>query len=88
MTVKLPSLAQITGAGEQPKRVTTLIGAAEALQSKTNVGIYGIRSEIADITTAMHTYLDKASFDAAYARGLAMTKEQAIAFALSENVMK
>ena len=82
----LLGLAQITDAKEQPMRIATLIGATEVLRSKTTTYMPNIHIEIEEIETTTRTYLDEESFNAAYARGLAMNKEQAIAFALSEQV--
>lgn len=82
----LLGLAQLTDKEEQPERIAIMLGAAEAFRSKTSFNPSNFRNEIDRLASTVHNYLDEKSFDAAYAQGLAMTKEQAIAFALSEEV--
>jgi tetratricopeptide (TPR) repeat protein len=79
-------IAMVTDIEQNPKRVATLIGYAEKFWNKLSFTIdpFNVQVEIDRIVETLHTYVNKETLDAAYARGSAMTRKQAIDFALSE----
>ncbi len=84
----LCGLAQVIKVEDHPERVAIFLGAAEAFRPKTVVFYSDTYHEFNSIRDAVHQYLDDVSFDTAFSKGLAMTKEEAIAFALAEETLE
>jgi hypothetical protein len=80
----LLGLARLTDLGEQPGRVATLIGAAEAFRQRAGFEPYDVQAAIQYLAGQAVLHLQEAAFDAAYGRGLRMTRREAIAFALKD----
>ena len=79
----LEGLAWIAGEQRQPKRAAQLLGAAEALRETSGALITPVdRADHDRTVAAVRAQLDEATFAAAWAKGRAMTLEQAIAYAL------
>ncbi len=80
-------LAQIADIEDQPERFVTLVGAVETHRSKIPSIYHWV--ELEPVTDKLQTYLDKPYLKQAYNRGLSMSKEQAIDYALSdENIQQ
>jgi hypothetical protein len=80
----LACAAEIRGEAEWAAR---LFGAAEALRE--TLGIFHLPSELAlrePYVSAAHSRLDEAAWKAAWEEGRAMTLDEAIAYALEEDV--
>jgi hypothetical protein len=81
----LEDLAALAGRERQPKRLTRLLGAAEAFCETL-----GFRPPLSDpaeyerSVAAGHAALDDASFSAAWTEGRAASLDQAVAYALDE----
>jgi tetratricopeptide (TPR) repeat protein len=75
-------LSQIIKVGDHSERIATLLGAAEVLKAKTVVISSETENAYNRILDAVQQYLDEDSFSAAYERGLAMSRDEAIAFGL------
>jgi tetratricopeptide (TPR) repeat protein len=80
----LLGLAIGTKTNQNPNRVALLLGAAEKFRIKTGNDPFNIRFEKDHLIDTLHNFLDKKDIDASYNKGLTMTKEQAINYALSE----
>jgi len=77
--------AFLANARGQPLRAVRLLGAWEALCKITSYQIEGPeRPDYENNLASLRAQLDVAAFEAAWAAGQAMTKEQAIAYALEE----
>jgi len=79
----LETLAQVAAAQESPARAVRLFGAAASLHDILGIPPYTAAYD-PQLTTA-RTQLGAGAFDAAWAEGLAMTVEQAIAEVLRAN---
>ncbi len=83
----LTGLAAVAAAEGQPARGACLFGASGALLQTT--GAIPDPVDVAEhkrLTLAIHSQLDDATFDAAWAEGQAMTMEQAIVYALNDDI--
>lgn len=83
----LEELAALAAAEDRLERAARLWGAAEALLEKIEAAAYIYapdRSVYRSRVSAARARLDEAAFDAAWARGRAMTPERAVEYALSE----
>lgn len=79
----LTGLAGIAGALAQPRRVARLLGIAEALRKAIGAAIEpSDRADYDRNVAVARAQLDEATWLAAWAKGQAMTLEQAIAYAL------
>jgi tetratricopeptide (TPR) repeat protein len=82
----LAGLAAVVMAEGQPARGACLFSAARALLLVTGAVLEPVDvAEHEHLTLALHTQLDGATFDAAWAEGQAMTMKQAIAYALNDD---
>jgi tetratricopeptide (TPR) repeat protein len=69
----------------EPEKAARLLGAAETLLAWKGFDFHmSDQHEIAKYRADVHSKLDEASFETAYAEGQAMTLEQAVAYALDE----
>jgi predicted ATPase/class 3 adenylate cyclase len=81
----LDGLAGVAGAQGQPERAVRLFGAAEALRESAGNMLWPAYRTAYDRDVALaRAQFDDATFTAAWAAGRAMTLEQAIAYALSD----
>jgi tetratricopeptide (TPR) repeat protein len=77
-------LAQIADIEERLERFVTLLSASEAHRNVDRLSYDVDQSERDRVISKLPKYLEKPSLKNAYTRGLAMTKEQAIDYALSD----
>jgi len=85
MALCLEKLAGVAGARGQPERAARLMGAAEALRQASQAPMGAPdRTDYERFVAAARAKLDEESFAMAWAEGCAMTKEQAVAYALEE----
>jgi predicted ATPase/DNA-binding SARP family transcriptional activator/DNA-binding CsgD family transcriptional regulator len=83
----LDSFAVIAGAKGQGERAARLWGAAEALRKTIGAAIHPTdRPDYDRSVAAVRSQLDEASWEAAFAQGMAMSAEEAAEYALSEEV--
>jgi len=83
---QLECLAFIAIARHQPERAAGLLGAAEMLREKINIPMNSYeRQEYTQHVDELRTGLDKETFAAAWAKGRALSMEQAVDFALQES---
>ena len=69
-----------------PERAARLLGASEALLETMGVGLQPADQAEADrYVAAVRERLDEGTFEAAWAEGRAMSLEEAVAYALSED---
>jgi predicted ATPase/DNA-binding SARP family transcriptional activator len=78
----LAGLVLVTKIEEQPERIIIMLGAVETLRSKTFIGSSDFKHEIERMSETARQYLGEDTFARAYARGLVMTRQEAIAYAL------
>jgi hypothetical protein len=79
----IEAFARVAQGRQQPDRATTLLGAAEALRK--TIGAHRQPTENADYNRAVATIqgqMDETAFIQAWSNGLAMTSDQAVAYAL------
>jgi predicted ATPase/DNA-binding SARP family transcriptional activator len=81
--VSLGGLAAVAAARGQPARAARLLGAADALRGPDVVLDVADRATLEGASRAARAVLGAAAYEQAYAAGLAMAAEQAIAFALA-----
>jgi transcriptional regulator with XRE-family HTH domain len=73
----------VVAAGTQPVRAARQFGAAEALRNAHSLAVLATRRPLYEpVLQAVRAALGTAAFDAAWAEGRAMTREQAVAYAL------
>jgi tetratricopeptide (TPR) repeat protein len=83
----LSTLAGPVAALGNPQKAARLLGASDALLEKMGLGLQaGDRFEIERYVAAVKEQLDDATFEATWAEGRAMSFEEAVAYALSEDV--
>ncbi len=90
MAHALESFAYIAQAVCQPKRAAILLGAAEAVQEGLGIsaiGVERIQSEYERTVAWLHTQLDEIAYQAHWSEGCAMSMDQAIAYALEQNIV-
>lgn len=86
----LAALAGVFGTEKKPERAARLLGAAEALHESIHAGLmaaYADRIEYDRSVAVVRSQLSNDAFAAAWAAGRALTLEQAIDYALSEQEM-
>jgi tetratricopeptide (TPR) repeat protein len=79
----LEKLASVAIAQPQPERAARLLGAAEAIREAKSAAIYPY--QVQDYETslgALRPQLDEAAFAARWAEGRAMSKQQAVVYAM------
>ena len=79
-------LAGIAGRQGQPRRAARLLGAGDVVAHFDTWHGYPAFTEYQGIVAAARVQLDQAEWDAAWMEGQAMTLEQAIAYALSDEM--
>jgi hypothetical protein len=85
ITFVLQSLATLANARGQPARAARLLGADEAVRSTTGRAIDpGDRPDYERTLSSVRAGLGEAAFLAAWAEGQALTEEQAVALAMSD----
>jgi tetratricopeptide (TPR) repeat protein len=85
IAIGLALLAGPVGAKGQPERAARLFGASEAFLEAMGIGQQaGDQSEVDRYVAAAREQLDEATFEATWAKGRAMSLEQAIEYALWE----
>jgi hypothetical protein len=82
----MAAFAFLANARADPRRATRLLGAAEALRASSgeHMAAEG-RVDYERNLASLHAQLDQATFEAAWAEGAALTPEQAVALAMSED---
>ncbi len=84
---ELESIAFIAIAQSQPQRAASLLGSAESVREAANSPMAAVeRSEYIENIAALRAQMDEATFAAAWASGRALTMDQAIAYALANEI--
>lgn len=87
ITQILEGLAKIASAEGNAERAARILGAAEALRQAANLPLPpSERTDYEHDITALRAKLDEAAFSNVWAEGRAMTMEQAVEYALAEQV--
>jgi non-specific serine/threonine protein kinase len=81
----LEGLASVASARHEPERAARLLGAHDQLVEEmgAKIPVFWERAIRRPLLADLHSHLDDAAFDAAWAEGRAMTLAQTIAYALS-----
>ncbi|HLY27967.1 MAG TPA: adenylate/guanylate cyclase domain-containing protein [Aggregatilineales bacterium] len=80
---QLECFAFVARAQDQPERAARLLGAAETLRAEIGAPMTDYERAEYDVeVTALHSTLDKPTFEAAWAAGSAMTPDDAVGYAI------